>query len=203
MIDHTIQIAVLYTCKVAKSGYRFEGKRKLLTPIDPNTHFISKEFTRETINDFQSIIKIKSIAEDGISDDEARLAFCNRWGALQEPQENNASFISLRKMMSEYQQAREKGEYPSIGIDLGAKLVTNEYGKAIPAIECVNLYDALKASWFLSVQHGIETQICEYFREYGERKSCQRYFEKRPGKKFCSDNCNAAYYTKKSKEKNK
>ena len=197
MIDHTIQMAVLFNCKVAKSGYKLEGKRKLLTPKDPNTHFISKEFTRDTVHDFQSIIKL----EPEKSDDKARLWFCNRWGALQEPNENGAVFDSLRIMMNRYQVARDRGEYPSMEIALGAKLVTNEYGKAIPGIECVNLYDALKTSWFISVQHQIDTEICEYFREYGDRKNCQRYFEKRPGKKFCSDNCNAAYYTKKRKEK--
>ena len=87
-----------------------------------------------------------------------------------------------------------------------------------------NLRKVIKDKWFFNGANGdigmatwlseilydngcdiVKTQqkeICDFFRVFGQRKNCQRYFQKRTGKRFCSDNCNAAYYTKKKKENN-
>lgn len=205
MVEHVIKVAVIYTCKVSISGYKLiDGDRsskvvrtpRLLVPKDPLTLYKSVEFSERTLNEFQSIIGLKRNEEE---EEANRLWFCNRWGPLQIERENNATFDALRLMLSKYQKARANKEYLPFTINLQSEFVTNSEGKQIPAIIVGTLYKALETSWFLSFQHEMQTTMCKFFREHGDRKNCNKYFTTREGKEFCGEPCRKAYWQKEKK----
>ena len=86
-----------------------------------------------------------------------------------------------------------------------------------------NLREVIKDKWFFNGANGdtgmatwlseilydngcdiVKTQqkeICDFFRVFGQRKNCQRYFQKRAGKRFCSNACGSVYNQKKKENK--
>jgi hypothetical protein len=103
--------------------------------------------------------------------------------------------LQLRK----YQTARANNKFLPFNIELKAKFDTNSEGKQIPAIEGKNLYHALETSWFLSFQHQMEVTMCQHFKDYGDRKNCQKYFPKRGIKAFCSIGCRKEHWQKQNR----
>ena len=205
MLEHVVKLAVIYNCKIAISGYEIiDGDRssnvirtpRLLVPKDTQTPYRFEAFSERTVSEFQSIITLKRDEKEEEAD---RLWFCNRWGPLQNEKENNALFDALRSRLLKYQKARANKQYLPFNIQLQSKFVTNSEGRQIPAIECGSLYTALETSWFLSFQHEMQTSMCKFFKEHGDRKNCNKYFTTREGKEFCGEPCRKAYWQKEKK----
>ena len=108
-------------------------------------------------------------------------------------------FDALRIRLLKYQKARAKNQYLPFNIQFQSKFITNSEGKQIPAIECNSLYKALETSWCLSFQHEMQTTMCKFFKEHGDRKNCNKYFTSREGKEFCGEPCRKAYWQKEKK----
>lgn len=216
-MDITSQFSVLYTCRVAKSGYELEGMqehnrqayyeekrvvdtktdieivRTRLRPRFKPVTYINREFTYEAVRDFLDLGQSRGWEEDSVN----RLKFYNKWGPLEDKDETNADFDFLRHRFFQALDAHQKQKPNHFHIDLRCEFVTNEENKLIPAIKAPNLRCAIEAAWFLSVQHPVEIHQCQFFKDFGYRKSCKKHFQVRGKKKFCSEGCRSVYNIKK------
>jgi hypothetical protein len=222
----TTQIAIIYDCKVAESGYAYldpglklkpsEFSRPWLSPekskhIATNRKFLVqrvksqvprvKPFTYEAVKDFKVLGEIQDLNQ--FNDD--RINFSNKWGPLVKLKEDNSTFRELLNILLDSEYARRRSEYPPLNCGFDPLNHKNQVlhwdydrdGRLVPAFKPKSLFNSIYLAWGLRVQSEKERKICKYFKLYGERKSCNHYFQDTRGdREFCSKNCSNAFRQK-------
>ncbi len=222
----TTQVAIIFDCKVAESGYAYlePGSKlkpnKFLRPrlslekskhITTNRNFLVqrverqiprvKSFTYEAVKDFIVLGEIQDLRQFN----ESRLEFSNKWGPLVKLREDNSTFRELLNILLDSEDARRRSEYPPLNCGFDPLNHKNQVldwdydsdGRLVPAFKPKSLFTAIYLAWGLKVQSEKERKICKYFKLYGERKSCNHYFQDTRGdREFCSKNCSNAFRQK-------
>ena len=197
------QINLRYRSEVRTSGYKLEGNKEELRPRFPSDT-TPKPIHSQALRDFFQLgnyfEKDKAIAE------EDRLRFCNKWGPLWYEGESAAQFDGTYWQFNKAQNDRETAMMPDINVEavnipfnLGElKWTYTGEGRLVPTIECSHLAHALMAIWGFNANDKLtDHQACKFFKHYGTRKGCSKYFEKnRSNKEFCSPNCKNAFKQK-------
>ena len=197
------EINLRFRCEVRSLGYRLDGSKDELHPRFPSDKE-AKPFETQALQDFfqlgSFLGKEKDIADEG------RLRFCNRWGPLWYEGENAAQFDGTFFQFHKAQNERKTAMIPNLNIEavnipfnLGElKWTYTSEGRLVPTIECHHLAHALMAVWSFSANDTlVDHQSCKFFKHYGTRKGCSKYFQKsRSNKEFCSPNCKNAFKQK-------
>ena len=197
------EIYLRYRSKVRIGGYKLEGKTEMLRPVFPSDKKI-KELKIDALQDFfkfgNFLNKKSQIAR------EDRIRFCNKWGPLWYEGESAAQFDATFLGLKKAQKDRDAVMLPKIdfkGVDIPFNLgelqwAYTEEGRLVPTIECSHLAHALMALWVFSANDiSIEHKICRFYKHYGIRKGCEKFFQNsRANKQFCSPNCKSAFKKK-------
>ena len=202
-------LQIQYTCKVNKSGY--EAYQKLdsegisretwIEPIHKKAGEKAVEFTHEIFLEFFRIFETYRYHE---LQEEVALDFYRKYGPLYGFQrERLQDFIGLVDLININEQKRKEGELPSS--DNFFPEITFEHaddGTIVPTFQPTSLQGAIMCAWAFHWERP-KMEECLYKKEYGLRKGCEKFFEVRDSKKFCSDACRAGYYMKKGRGRTK
>ena len=164
-MDVVLNISILYNCMVSESGYEVElGK---ISPRIKNSRYLIKPFNINCINDFKRIFMNENNSGDTI--DKKRVMFANLWGVFISEGENQDKLNSIIKYLADLEDCKKNKKLPQISdeIKIGWKYSSNS--KLLPAIDSVNLHQAIKIASQLNPEVE-EFKICYYYLNFGEKK---------------------------------
>lgn len=191
-MDIVLNISIFYDCKIAESGY--EVKFGKLNPRIKNSRYLTKSFDISCIKDFKSIFMNDNYSVDEL--DKKREKFANLWGVFSNEDEKQDKLDSIIRYIIDLEDCKKNKKLPQTSdhIKIGWKFSFN--GKLLPAIDTVNLYQAIKIA--LQFNSEIEElKICNYYLNFGEKNGCLKSFKpKRSDAIFCSSSCRDHYHKK-------
>ena len=196
-MDVVLNISILYDCMISESGYEVElGK---ISPRVKNSRYLTKPFNINCIKDFKCIFMNENNSADTI--DKKREKFANLWGVFINEGENQDKLNSIIKYLTDLEDCKKNKKLPQISddIEIGWKYSSNR--KLLPAIDSVNLYQAIKIALQLNPEIE-EFKICYYYLNFGEKNGCIKSFKpKRNDAIFCSSSCRDHYHKKQNRSK--
>ena len=196
-MDVVLNISILYNCMISESGYEVElGK---ISPRIKNSRYLIKPFNINCINDFKRIFMNENNSGDII--DKKRVMFANLWGVFISEGENQDKLNSIIKYLADLEDCKKNKKLPQISdeIKIGWKYSSNS--KLLPAIDSVNLHQAIKIASQLNPEVE-EFKICYYYLNFGEKNGCIKSFKpKRNDAIFCSSSCRDHYHKKQNRSK--
>ena len=197
IMDIVLNISILYDCMISESGYEVEmGK---VYPRVKNSRYLTKPFNINCIKDFKCIFMNENNSIDTI--DKKREKFASLWGVFINEGENQDKLNSIIKYLANLEDCKKNKKLPQISDDIKIGWKYNSNRKLLPAIDSVNLYQAIIIA--LQLNHEIEEfKICYYYLNFGEKNGCIKSFKpKRNDAIFCSSSCRDHYHKKQNRSK--
>jgi len=196
-MDVVLNISILYDCMISESGYEVElGK---ISPRVKNSRYLTKPFNINCIKDFKCIFMNENNSVDTI--DKKREKFANLWGVFINEGENQDKLNSIIKYLTDLEDCKKNKKLPQISDDIKIGWKYNSNRKLLPAIDSVNLYQAIIIALQLNPEIE-EFKICYYYLNFGEKNGCIKSFKpKRNDAIFCSSSCRDHYHKKQNRSK--
>ena len=196
-MDVVLNISILYDCMISESGYEVElGK---ISPRVKNSRYLTKPFNINCIKDFKCIFMNENNSVDTI--DKKREKFANLWGVFINEGENQDKLNSIIKYLTDLEDCKKNKKLPQISDDIKIGWKYNSNRKLLPAIDSVNLYQAIIIALQLNPEIE-EFKICYYYLTFGEKNGCIKSFKpKRNDAIFCSSSCRDHYHKKQNRSK--
>ena len=196
-MDFVLNISILYDCMISESGYEVElGK---ISPRVKNSRYLTKPFNINCIKDFKCIFMNENNSVDTI--DKKREKFANLWGVFINEGENQDKLNSIIKYLTDLEDCKKNKKLPQISDDIKIGWKYNSNRKLLPAIDSVNLYQAIIIALQLNPEIE-EFKICYYYLNFGEKNGCIKSFKpKRNDAIFCSSSCRDHYHKKQNRSK--
>lgn len=197
IMDIVFNISILYDCIISESGYEVElGK---ISPRVENSRYLTKPFNINCIKDFKCIFMNENNSVDTI--DKKREKFANLWGVFINEGENQDKLNSIIKYLADLEDCKKNKKLPQISNDIKIGWKYNSNRKLLPAIDSVNLYQAIIIALQLNPEIE-EFKICFYYLNFGEKNGCIKSFKpKRNDAIFCSSSCRDHYHKKQNRSK--
>ena len=197
--------------KVRMSGYKIdENNKNKIKAIDSRSDFKIKYYSQETYKDFMLLSKYISVKDDTAFRDRAK-EFIKKWGLPVKKKEIEQDALLLLKLfiagiietkdklVKKYVPTKENNTLaPSTKL-------TFQYthdGKILPTFVVEDLLEAIGITfWLTGDLSQSELVECNYYKTYGMRVGCNRFYPRKGKKKHCSNSCRDIFNQRQNREK--